>query len=270
MTKEIAKAISAEELAMLKDSYPVEQGLSRIMLPRLEFVSQDQKEGKGKSMKVTVEAGTFFTSNQSDEVDEDGKKVWEKDEIGKEVKVIILYERKQLKFYDGEGYVSSPIYDTDDQVIPLFKDKAEIDRGTPAELKARPQYQGKSAKGKDISKLEENKVLYVLYKDELYQLSIRGTSMYAFRDYKKTVTPNAVVTTLNSVPKENGSTAWNQITYTEDRIINGTELPLVMESIAKIKTAVEMEKAYYGEKAPSQADKDFDALPGTVETPKKW
>jgi hypothetical protein len=267
MTKEIQKAISAEELAMLKDSYPVEQGLSRIMLPRLEFVSQDQTEGKGKSMKVTVEAGTFFTSSQSDEVDEDGKKVWAKDEIGKEVSVIILYERKQLKFYDGEGYVSSPIYDTDDQVIPLFKDKTEIDRGTPAELKSRSQYQGKSAKGKDISKLEENKVLYVLYKDELYQLSIRGTSMYAFRDYKKTVTPNAVVTTLNSVPKENGSTAWNQITYTEDRTINSTELPLVMESIAKIKTAVEMEKAYYGEKAPSQVDKDFDAI-GKVEAPK--
>lgn len=268
MSKEITKAISAEELAMLKESYPVEQGLSRIMLPRLEFCSQDQTEGKGKAMKVVTEAGTFFTSFQSDETDEDGKKVWEKEEIGKEVDVIILYERKQLKFYDGEGYVSSPIYDTDDQVIPLFKDKAEIDRGTPAELKSRPQYQGKSAKGKDISKLEENKILYVLYKDEMYQLSIRGTSMYAFRDYKKTVTPNAVVTTLNSKPMENGSTSWNQITYTEDRTINGNELPLVMESIAKIKVAVEMEKAYYGEKAPKKDD--FDKAVAEITAPEKF
>jgi hypothetical protein len=265
MKKEISTQVSAEELAILKDSYPVEEGFSRILLPRLEFVSQDQTEGKGKNMKVTVEAGTFFTSEQTNEEDEDGKKVWKKDEIGKEVDVIVLYERKQLKFYDGEKYVSSPIYDTEDQILPLFKDKAEIDRGTPAELKSRPQYQGKSAKGKDISKLEENKILYVLYEDKMYQLSIRGTSMYAFKEYKKTVTPNAVVTTMDSIPKENGSTAWNQITYTEKRIINREEMDTVVSLIKDIKDGIEAEKSFYS-KAPAatKLDKEFDALPSGV------
>lgn len=252
--KELMNVATAEELAVLDGSYPVEQGPAKIFLPRIEYVSQDQTEGKGKSMKVITEAGTFFKSIQTDELDENNKKVWKNEELGKEIELIILFERKQLKFYDGEKYVSSPIYDTEDQEIPLFKDKKEIDRGTPKELKARKQYQGKSAKGKDISKLEENKILYVLLDGEMYQFSVRGTSMYAFSAYKRTVQPNKVVTVLNSEPQENGSTSWNQITWTVKRPLTTEEVTLVIDSLKKINEALTAEKEYYASKNDSTVE----------------
>ncbi len=257
---EIMTVATAEELAVLDNSYPVEQGFNRIFLPRLEFVSQDQTEGKGKAMKVTVEAGTFFTSVQTDEEDEDGKKVWEKKEIGKEVELIILFERKQLKFYDGEKYISSPIYDTDDQIVPLFRDKKEYAKGTPVELKKMKEFQGLTAKGKPTSKLEENKVLYVLYDGEMYQMTIRGTSMYAFRDYKKNIQPNKVVTILDSEAKENGATEWNQITWAVKRPLTKEELDIVVAKLHEIREGVELEKSYYASQneTSEKADKELE------------
>ncbi len=264
MSKSIVKAASAEEMALLDNSYPVEQGFTRILLPRLEFVSQDKTEGKGKSMKVVIEAGTFFKSIQTKEKDENDKPIWEKEELGKDVELIIVYERKQLKFYDGEKYHSSPVYDTNDQIIPLFKDKAEIAKGTPAELRAMKQYQGVSQKGKPMSKLEETRVLYVLLDDEMYQFSIRGTSMYAYLDYKKEVQPNKVVTSLNSEPQENGSTEWNQITWTNLRPLTSTEVHTVVEKITEIKEAIKTEQEFFANKntAPEEveADSKFKAL----------
>lgn len=252
--KELA---SEEELAQLDGSYPVEKGYNRILLPRLEYSSQNVTEGKGKNLKVVTEAGTFATSVQTDEEDENGKKIWTRTELGKEIEVIIVYERRQLKFYDGEKYVSSPIFDTDTQVLPLFRDKVEVDRGTPSELKARPRYQGKSAKGKDISKLEENKVLYVLYDGTMYQLSIRGTSMYAFQAYKRTVQPNKVVTVLNSESRENGSTVWNAITWKNKRALTSDELKAVVEWLDTITQAIKTEQEYF---QGNKSEEEYKAL----------
>src|ERR1035437_7623570 len=172
MSKELVTKLNEEQLVQLENSYPVETSFNRILLPRLSMISQDKTEGKGKAMKVVAEAGTFQTEVQTEEVDENGKKVWEKKELGTEIEAVILYERKQLRFYDSanENYTSSPIYDNEDQIVPLFCDKAEVARGTPAELKAIPAYQGLSAKGKPISKLEENRILYVLLDEVVYQM----------------------------------------------------------------------------------------------------
>ncbi len=264
-TKELSTQVDKEVLEQIQSSYPIENTFNRVSLPRLEFASQDVTEGKGKAMKVVVEAGTFSLSKPTDEKDENGKPVWNKEEIGKELELIVLYERKQLKFFDGESYTSSPIYDSDDQIVKLFKNKQEVDRGLPADLKARKIYKGKSAKGKDISKLEENKILYVLYEGEVYQFSIRGTSMYAFKTYKKDVIPNGVITQLNSESKENGAIAWNQITWTQTRPINKEEGKLVMEKIGEIKDAIKMEQQFFAQSneidAESEADKAFNALP---------
>lgn len=246
----LSTKLSEEQMAILDSSYPVETGFNRVLLPRFGMVSQDVMEGKGKQMKVVTEAGTFFIEKQMDEVDADGKKKWERAELGKETEAIILFERKQIKFYDGEKYTSSPIFDTNDQVLPLFRDKIEVDRGLPEELKKRAIYQGKSAKGKDISKLEDNKILYVLYEGEVYQMNLRGTSMYSFMTYKKGVQPNKVLTRMNSEAKENGSTAWNQMTFESVRPINGKEADVVIQHLKDIKAAIDAEKAFYSSRAP--------------------
>lgn len=254
--KEIVSVASAELLAQLGGEFPADAGFNRIMLPRLALVSQDVMEGKGKAMKVVTEAGTFYTEVQSEnEVKgDDGKmyKLWEKTEIGNEIEAIVLFQRKQLRFYDSnaEVYTSSPIYDSVDEVVPLFCQKAEVARGTPAELQARKEFQGVTAAGKPTSKLEENKILYVLYEGEVYQMSLRGTSMYAFKTYAKTTMPNTVVTIFNSEPKEKGTTKWNQMTFKAKRSLSTAEAKDAIAKIAEIKAAIVGEKSQYAAAAP--------------------
>lgn len=243
----LSTAVSEESLALLRESYPVETTFQRIMLPRLGLVSQDVTEGKGKAMKVVTEAGTFYTEKQTDELDENDKKIWEKEEIGIGIEGIVLFQRKQLRFYDSsnETYTSSPIYDNDEEVIPLFCNKQEVDRGTPAELKAKEEYQGLSAKGKPISKLEDNRILYVLYNGEVYQMNLRGTSMYAFKKYASTTLPNSVVTAFGSEAKENGSISWSQMTFQVSRQLNQKEANDIIKRVQEIKEAIMAEKGQY-------------------------
>lgn len=237
---------SEEALAKLRQSYPTEPAMNRVLLPRLTMASQDVMEGKGKNKKVVTEAGTFFFERQGEKEDPETKqKEWEKEEIGDEVEGIILYQRKQLKYYDKDEnkYTSSPVYDHDDEVVPLFKDRKEVDRGTPKELRAK--YPGKSQKGKAISLLEETRVLYVLIEDTVYQLNLRGTSMYAFLTYARKVTPPAVLTKFSSEAKENGTTEWNQMTFEVVRSVSAEELEDVQERIDEIRSGIETEKEFY-------------------------
>ncbi len=262
-SKEIMSTPSDAALEQLRQSFPVEQGFNRILLPRLTLVSQDIGEGKGKSYKVTTEAGTFLRESQGDEEDEEtGKKVWIKDELGTEIEGVILYRRFQLKYYDGSTYTSSPIYDDASETVPLFKDKAEVDRGTVKELRSRPIYQGKSAAGKDISKLEETRILYVLFNDGIHQMNLRGTSMYAFLKYHKEVLCPAVLTRFSSEPKENGSISWSQMTFTKVRNLDAKEVKTVQDHINEIKKGISDEKAFYAESAKSDktGDEELDAI----------
>lgn len=263
-TKALVSAPNEEAINLLRNSFPVEQGFTRVILPRLNLVSQDVTEGKGKSMKVVIEAGTFMREHESEEVDDvTGKKIWTKDELGKEVEGIILYRRKQLKYYDGTSYTSSPIYDEDNEVVRLFNNKTEIDKGTPGELRAREQYQGKSAKtGKPISKLEETRVIYVLVNGEVHQWNLRGTSMYAYMTYVKSIVAPAVLTRFSSEAKENGSISWSQATFAKVRSLDADEVADVQAHIDAIRRGITEEKAFYASMAESNSkdDDDMDAL----------
>lgn len=230
-------------LAELNESYPKETGgFTRIQLPRLSFVSQDQTEGKGKAMVVTAEAGTFFTEKETSEVNEEGKKVWDKKEIGPSFSGIILYHRYQLSYYDEatEKYTSSPIYDSQDEILPLWSDKKEVAKGTPAELKAKYEFVDKD--GKTKSKLKDNRILYVMYGDEVYQLNLHGSSMYSFMKYARTTNPPTVLTTFSSEPQEKGSIQWNMATFTASRPLDNAELHAVVEKVRDIKQAIILEK----------------------------
>lgn len=257
--KEITTVASEAELAALAERFPQDDGYNRVFLPRLNLVSQDVMEGKGKSMKVVTEAGTFVKEIQSEEEEEgdNGKmyKPWIKTELGNEIEVIILFQRKQLRHYDSknEVYTSSPIYDSSDEIIPLFKQKSEVARGLPKDLKARPEFQGLTAAGKPTSKLEDNKVLYVLYEGEVYQLSFRGTSMYAFMDYAKKTKIPTVVTTINSEAMEKGTTRWNQATFEAKRKLTSAEAKLVGSKLDEIEAGIAQEKAFFAAQAPAKS-----------------
>lgn len=252
--KELAVAATDAQLAALGQEFPVELGFTAVLLPRLGMVSQDQTEGKGKNMKVVAEAGTFFIERQNDEVDpETNQKGWDRTELGTDTEGVILYQRKQLKYYDEakEEYTSSPVYDNEDEVLPLFCNKKEVARGTPAEL--RKLYPGTSkSSGKPISLLEDNKILYVLMKTEenpdgeVLQLNLRGSSMYSFKSYARKVLPPSVVTRFNSEAKEKGSIEWNMMTFEVARQLSKPEVDDVLERIATIKTDIEAVKAAFG------------------------
>lgn len=239
-----------DALEALRQMYPTEAAFNRILLPRLGMVSQDKTEGKGKAMKVVAEAGIFFTEVQTDNEDpETGKKLWEREDIGTTMEGIIIYQRKQLRSYDEstEEFTSSPIYDTEDEVIPLFCNRTEVARGTPAELKARPEFEIVKD-GKKKSKLEDNRILYVLYNDTIYQLNLRGSSMYAFMTYARKLAPNvppSVLTRFDSEAKEKGTIAWNQMTFENVRPVSKKELTDIMERVNAIKDGIAQEKGFF-------------------------
>ena len=115
MTKKetaVTTKADTEQLEILKQSYPVEQGFNRIQLPRIGMMEQDKtEEGKGKAMKVVAEAGDLlYRSTDGRRNGRKGKKIWDKKEIGTSFEGTIVYKRKQLRFYDSanETYTSSP------------------------------------------------------------------------------------------------------------------------------------------------------------------
>ena len=261
--------MSEEMMAQLRGEFPTENSYTRILLPRFGMVSQDVTEGKGKAMKVVTEAGTFFFETQTGEPDEKGNKTWEREELGTEVEGTVLYQRKQLKYYDKstEKFTNSVPYDSEDEEVPLFCDRKEVDRGTPAELKARKEYAGISEKtGKPKSNLEETRILFVLIKGEVYQLNLRGSSMYAWMTFARKAIPPSLLISFGSEPKEAGSNNWNQMTFTPVRTLNADEGATVLEKVAEIKLGIEAEKAFFAtqtsadpeyREAEKKANKDF-------------
>jgi len=256
----VVTVASEEQLALLRGEFPQEQGYKRNILPKLGMFSQDQMEGKGKSMKVVTEAGTFYIEHETEDLDENGKKIWVKDEIGTEIEASIIFSRKQLKYYNenDETFTSSAIYDNDDEVISLWCSKAEIAKGTPAELKARPEYEFEED-GKKKSRLKDNRILYVLYEGELYQMNIGGSSMYSWMTFlRKIGSPTSSLLKLSSEPKEKGKIAWNQMVFEVVRSINSDEANKVIELITDLKNGILAEKSFFASQVSTGEKSNID------------
>lgn len=268
---ELMVAASDTQLAQLASGLPQGEGFTRILTPRFGMVSQDilKEEGVGKNKKVTLETaeGAFFTEHETDETitREDGTeaKEWQKDFLDEEnPEVIILFQRKQLRYYDTgeEKYTSSPIFDRDDEQVVLFKDRKEVARGTIAELKA--LYPAVSKKtGKATSDLKDVAILYVLYNGELMQMNLHGTSLWSFQSYKRKVAPPTVITLLGAEHCEQGDTKWSKVTFSAKRPLSKDEADLAIEKVTEIKEAIAGEKAYFSaQNGDSKVDEQFEAL----------
>jgi hypothetical protein len=267
-TKAVAVVANDEQMEILRNSFPVEDRATRISLPRLMMLSKDVTEEtkdpktKKKTINVIQAAGTFYIEKPGDEEVEgkDGKKYkpWVKDyfEGEESIEVVIVYKRKQLRFFDeGQGkWISSPIYDSADQIIPLFVDRKEIARGTPKELQA--QYPSTTAKGRPSSKLKDETILYVLYEGELYQMNLSQSSKWVFSDYTKNTNPSTVVTRIGSLQQENGSNIYQVMSFEEVRSLNADEAALAIEKVSEIKEAVDSERAFYESKQAEDSEAD--------------
>lgn len=261
-TTAVTAAPSEEQLAMLKDQFPAEQGFTRSFYPRLGMVSQDITEEKKdpktgkKKIELITEAGMFFTEKQDpEEKDEKGNPVWNREELGNEIEATIVFQRKQLKYFnsDTKEFTSSPIFDDENDIVPLFLNKKEIARGTPKELMAREEYVFVKD-GKTKSKLEYNRVLYVLFQGEIFQLNLRGSSMYSFMTYARKTTPPAVLTKFTSEAMENGSLNWNKMNFENVRDLTAAEVDEVLSQMASIKEKVLEEKTFFANKAEGSED----------------
>jgi len=193
--------------------------------------------------------------------EETGKKIWTKHFLdGETVDVQIVYFRHQLRMYDSslEKFYSTPIYDNSEQVLPLYLDKAVVKRGTEKELQA--MFPKLTLKGKPGSKLDKKTILYVLYEGEMYQMNLRGSSMYSWMSYTRKVLPNSVLTRMNSEAKSKGSIDWNQMTFEKVRDLNGKEVEEVLEKVREIKEAVATEKSFYASAnaASAKAKEELD------------
>lgn len=257
----MSKKLTEEQLAILNDSYPVEEQSNRLSLPRLGMLSKDivEESGTGKNKKITVlqAAGTFYTEKDNGEVNDEGKKVWTKEFIdGEEIEVIIAYHRRQLRKYDSslEQYISSPIFDTADQVIPLYLDKQIIKRGTQAELQA--MYPALTQKGKPTSDLKEECILYVVYNGEFYQMNISQSSKWEFKSYSKGLNPSTVITTLGSVEDSFGTNTYRKLTFTKGRQITSDEFETVVDNQSAIKEVVASDSQLF---LPTQSATSIEA-----------
>ncbi len=250
---------SAEALAELAAMFPQGDTYNRTQLPKLVFKSQTKLDDDDK---VIVKAGTFFIERPTDDVDENGKKVWSQTELGKELDGNIIMYRKRLQMWDqsAEEFTSSPMYDEEHEVLPLFCGGKLVATGTPAELRAMfpemkevTDYKTGEKKIKTVSKLKDARVLYILVDGELLELTIQGTSMYSFLDYlKKTAIPT-VITTFNSEKKEQGATKWNQITFKINRTLSADEASLAVNTLSELLDGIKAEKEFYANKRAATA-----------------
>lgn len=240
------KELSVE---LVGESYlPKENTFIRKVFPRIAFVSQDITTGKGKSMVVTTEAGTFFIEKPTDDTDEKGKKIWSRDDIGKSFEGIIFFTRKKLSFYDQAAgkFISSSMYDQDTDEVVLWQDGKQIAKGTKEQLQAPYRYE---EDGKKKCKLAENKILYIYlpYSGEVFELTVKGTSMYMYSAYYKDWNgePNKNLTLISSIEDKNGSTIWNKTTYSRVRQLTQDEWDTTRALAKDMLDGIAEEKRYF-------------------------
>lgn len=257
----MSKEITQEQLAQLNEAYPVSDNNNRTSYPRFGMLSKDIIEesgtGKNKKIKIIEAAGTFYTDKDEGAIDpETGKKVWTKTYLGEEVEVVIVFHRKQLRLFDKslEKFISSPIYDNNNQIIPLYLDKRQIAIGTPAELQDR--YPMLTEKGKKSSKLKEEQILYVLYEGEIYQCNLSQSSKWSFKDYSKTLNPSSVKTKLTSIEETNGSNTYRKILFTSLGLIDKDTFELVTNGQTKLKEQVISDSQYLLKQADNKKISD--------------
>jgi hypothetical protein len=258
-SKEVITEASAEALAALAAMFPQEDVINRRQFPKLTFKSQTVLDEDEET--ILVKAGTFFIERPTDE-EEDGKKVWEKVELGKELDGHIILHRKKLQYWDAdnEEFISSPIFDDASEMVSLFKSGDFVTSGTVAELKSlypetKKYIDKKSGEEKEYvgSKLKDATVLYVLVAGELLELTIQGTSRKSWLGYLKTTAVPTVITHFTSTPQKVGSTKWNQMEFKASGTPSADQASLGIATLTELLEGIRMEKEYYAKKQAARA-----------------
>jgi len=248
MSKEIQIA-GGSALEALKASYPqhAEDNYVKNNLPQIRFKAKAVLDDEDK---VVTKAGTFVTVARSEEKVDD-KYEYTEVPVGTDLVVDVLYERYKLNFYNSSdnAYVSSPVFDSKDEVVKLFSGGKEIASGTVAELQA-PYMVEKD--GKKKSELQLLKVLYVLYNGAVHEMTLSFSNGFIFRKYKQETMVPVVHTKISSKKTEHGGNKYNEMVFTAGDYLTEEEAVKNLEIVENIKKGIADEKAYYGQVAIEQ------------------
>ena len=259
----------ASLLASLANMFPASDSFDRVQFPKMVFKSQTELDDEDK---VLVKGGTMFVDRMTEEVDEDGKTLFDRTELGSKVDGHIIFHRKRLQMWDGdnEDFYSSPLYDKATDVVPLFKGREFVQAGTPAKLKKlypkEVEYVDSKTcelKSFTVSELNEVPVLYVVVDNELFELTINGrSSIKQWKAYlKKTAVPTTI-TQFHSSKQTKGSNKWNQMEFKALRDPSKEEAEKAIEIGHDLLKGIEMEKEYYATKRAEmvEAAEETEAL----------
>lgn len=240
-------------LDKLRQSYPqhAEDSYVKNVLPQIRFKAKAVLDESGE--KVAIKAGTFVLVTKGEEVD--GKAEYIETIIGEKINVDVLYERYRLSYYDSanEEYVSSPVFDDKNEIVKLFKGGKQHASGTVAELQALPEFIVME-EDKKKCKLQLQKVLYVVYKNELHEMSLSLGNGFVWRKFKQDNIVPAIHTEITSEKTENGGNKYNQMVFKNAGWLTEEEAERNLALVEDIKKGIEAEKAYYGQTAAPQGD----------------
>lgn len=248
MSKEITLH-EGSALAALKAAYPqhLEDSYTRTILPQIRFKAKAVLDDEDK---VVTKAGTFVLVKRSDEKIDD-KYEYVEEVIGTSITTQVLFERYRLNFYDSanNAYISSPIFDSKDEIVKLFSAGKQIASGTVAELQAPYMVEDN---GKKKCKLELQKVLYVLYNDQVCEMALSVGNGYAWRTYKSETIVPIVQTVMSSQKTEHGGNKYNAMTFKAGDYLTEEQAQHNLEIVREIQEGIAAEKAFYGQNTTAQ------------------
>jgi hypothetical protein len=249
MSKEI-QISEGSALEALKNAYPqhAEDDFIKTILPQIRFKAKAVLDDKEE--KVVIKAGTFMLVTRSEEKVDD-KYEYIETPVGMDITVDVLFERYKLNYYNSSDnvYVSSPVFDSKEEVVKLFSGGKEIASGHVAELQG--QYMVEKD-GKKRSALELLKVLYVLYKGEVHEMTLSLGNGFTYRKYKQENIVPVVHTKISSKKTEHGGNKYNAMTFTADGFLTEEEAQHNLALVQNIQKGIADEKAYYGQAVVEQ------------------
>lgn len=254
MSKEITTIQEGSALDKLRQAYPqhAEDSYVKTILPQITFKAKAVLDDAGE--KVVIKAGTFMSKVRSEE-QKDGKYEYTETEIGNKITLNVLYERYRLSFYDSANtaYVSSPVFDSKEEIVKLFSNGKQIASGTVAELQALPEYTVEED-GKTKCKLQLQKVLYVFHDGQVRELAMSLGNGYVWRKFKQNNIVPAINIEVTSEKTENGGNKYNEMVFKNAGWLTEEEAQRNLDLVEDIKKGIEAEKAYYGQaQAPAES-----------------
>lgn len=249
MSKEITiKEGSA--LDKLRQAYPqhAEDSYVKNVLPQIRFKAKAVLDDAGE--KVLHKAGTFMVVKKEGEGE---TAEYVETPIGTKVTLDVLYERYRLSYYDAGNneYVSSPIFDSKEEVVKLFKGGKQYASGTVDELQNLPEFVIEED-GKSKKKLQLQKVLYVLLDGVLHELTLSLGNGYVWRKFKQENIVPAIHTEITSVKNDSKpGNVYNEMVFKNAGWLSEEEAERNLALVEDIVKGIASEKAFYNQSTPS-------------------